>query len=111
MKLTLDSAKLSQALSANPKAVSTLLDAAMGKLNTALSRYTGSQGYITRSLASIESQQKSYDARMEKYNASLSLRKESLYYQYLEYQNQIADLGRTAQWLGISLGTSVDTSG
>jgi hypothetical protein len=38
------------------------------------------------------------------------MRKLSLYNQYIEYQSQLADLGRTAQMFGINLGSNVDTS-
>jgi hypothetical protein len=51
-----------------------------------------------------------YDQRIAKYNASLTMRKQSLYNQYMGYQTQLADLGRTAQMFGISLGSNVDTS-
>jgi flagellar capping protein FliD len=79
-------------------------------MNDLLSRYTGSNGYISKSLGSIDSQRKTYDQRIEKYNASLTMRKQALYNQYLEYQNQLADLGRTAQMFGIDLGSNVNAS-
>ncbi len=111
MKLTFDGAKFSDALTNHTSDVTALLDTAMGGINDLLSHYTGSNGILSKSLSSIDSQRKSYDQRIEKYNASITMRKQSLYKQYMEYQTQIADLGRTAQMFGIDLGSNVNTSG
>ncbi len=110
LKLTFDSAKFGEALKNHTSDVTALLDTAMVGVNAVLSRYTGSSGYLSKSLTSIENQRKNYDQRIDKYNASLTMRKQALYNQYLEYQNQLADLGRTAQMFGIDLGSNVDTS-
>jgi lipase chaperone LimK len=82
----------------------------MGGINTVLSRFTGSNGILSKSLTSIDSQRQTYEQRIDKYNASLTLRKQALYNQYLEYQTQLADLGRTAVMFGINLGSNVDTT-
>jgi flagellar capping protein FliD len=111
MKLTIDSAKFSDAFTNHTADVNALLDVAMGDINSLLSRYTGSSGYLSNSLTSIDNQQKSYDQRIAKYNDALAMRKQALYKQYLEYQNQLADLGRTAMMFGIDFGSNVDTSG
>ena len=111
MKLTFDSAKFSEVFKSHTADVTALLDAGMGEINTVLARYTGSSGYLSKSLTSIESQSKDYDQRIAKYNDSLTARKQALYNQYLGYQNQLADLGRTAQMFGINLGSNVNTSG
>ncbi|HEX2998059.1 MAG TPA: flagellar filament capping protein FliD [Anaerolineales bacterium] len=111
MKLTFDSAKFSEAFKNNNSDVAALLDAGMGEINTLLSRYTGSNGYLSTSLTSMDNQRKDYDQRITKYNDSLTLRQQSLYKQYLEYQNQLADLGRQAQMFGIDLGSNVNKSG
>ena len=110
MQLNFDSEKFSEALKNHTADTTALLDAAMGGINDVLSSYTGSSGYITQSLSSIDEQGKTYDQRIEKYNASLTMRKEALYKQYLDYQSQLADLGRTALMFGINLGSNVDTS-
>ncbi len=110
MKLTFDSDKFSDALKNHTADTTALLDAAMGGINNVLSNYTGSSGYITQSLSSIDNLGKTYDQRIESYNASLTMRKQALYKQYLDYQNQLADLGRTALMFGIDLGSNVDTS-
>jgi flagellar hook-associated protein 2 len=110
LKLTLDSTKFSDALKNHTSDVGSLLDTAMGGINDLLSRFTGSSGILSKSLTSMDSQRNIYDQRIAKYNASLLMRKQSLYNQYMEYQTQLADLGRTAQMFGISLGSNVDTS-
>lgn len=111
MKLTLDSTKFSDAIKNNKADVTALLDAGMGEMNTMLSRYTGTSGLLTKSLSSFETQSKDYDQRIAKYNASLEIRKQSLYNQYIEYQAQLVDLGNTATMFGINLGSNVNTSG
>lgn len=111
MKLTFDSAKFSEAFKNSTSDVSALLDAGMGEVNSVLARYTGSSGYLSKSLTSIDDQRKDYDQRITKYNDVLTMRKQVLYKQYMEYQIQLADLGRTAQMFGIDLGSNVNTSG
>jgi len=111
MKLTLDSSKFSDALKNNRSDVTALLDTALGGLDTVVSRYAGSNGSLANTLTTIEDQRKSYDKRIAKYNENLTVRKETLYKVYLGYQTQIADYGRTAEWLGMITGTNVSTSG
>lgn len=111
LKLTFDSAKFSDALKNNTTDVKALLDTSMGSINAVLARFTGSTGYISRSLTSLDSQQKTYDQRIARYNASLTQRKQELYNQYMAYQTQLADLGNQAQMFGINLGSNVNTSG
>jgi flagellar hook-associated protein 2 len=111
MKLTIDSAKFSEAFKGSPSDATAILDAAMGEINNLLARYTGSAGYLSKSLTSIDNQRKDYDQRITKYNDVLTMRKQVLYKQYMEYQTQLADLGRTAQMFGIDLGSNVNTSG
>ncbi len=111
MKLTFDSSKFSDALTNNTADVTALLDAGMGEMNTLISRYTGTSGLLTRTLSSIDSQSKEYDQRISKYNASMEMRKQALYNQYMEYQAQLIDLGNTATMFGIDLGSNVNTSG
>lgn len=111
MKLTLDGSKFTEAFKNNPADVTALMDQGMGEINTMLSGYTGTSGLLTRTLNSIETQGKGYDQRISKYNASLELRKQTLYNQYLEYQAQLVDLGNTAIMFGIDLGSNVNKSG
>lgn len=111
MKLALDAEKFREAFANNTADVKALLDASMGDMNTMMSRFTGTSGLLTRTLSSIESQGKEYDQRIAKYNASLEIRKQSLYNQYMEYQAQLVDLGNTAIMFGIDLGSNVNTSG
>jgi flagellar capping protein FliD len=111
MKLNLDNEKFSTALKENRSDVTALLDIAMGGINDVLSQYTKTSGYLSKSITSLEGQKKTYDLRISKYNDTLMLRKQALYKQYLEYQTQLADLGRTAEMFGINLGSNVNTSG
>jgi flagellar hook-associated protein 2 len=105
MKLTFDSSKFAEVLKSNTSDVKALLDTGMGEINTMLSRYTGTSGTLTRTLSSIEAQGKDYDLRISKYTASLEMRKQALYNQYMEYQTQLAELGNTATMFGIDLTT------
>ena len=111
MKLTLDSTKFSDALKNHKSDVTALLDTGMGDLNTLVSRFAGSSGSLANTLTSIDDQRKNYDKRIAKYNENLTVRKQTLYNQYLGFQTQIADYGRTAEWLGMFTGTTTDSSG
>ena len=110
MKLTLDSSKFSDALKNHASDVTALLDSGLGDLNSLVSRYAGSNGSLASTLTTIEDQRKSYDKRIAKYNENLTIRKQTLYNQYLGFQTQIADYGRTAEWLGMITGTNINTS-
>jgi flagellar hook-associated protein 2 len=111
MKLTFDSSKFSEVFKNNTSDVTALLDKGMGEINTMLSRYTGTSGMLTRTLTSLETQGKEYDQRIARYNASLEMRKQALYNQYMGYQAQLIELGNTATMFGIDLGSNVNTSG
>lgn len=111
MKLTIDSDKFAEAYKTNSSDVTALLDTSMGEINTTLSRYTGTNGMVTQTLSSIDTQSTDYTQRISKYTASLETRKQSLYNQYLEYQAQLVDLGNTATMFGINIGSNVNTSG
>jgi flagellar hook-associated protein 2 len=110
MKLTLDSAKFNAALVERPSDLTAVLDAGLGEVNNLLSRYSGSSGVMSRSLSSIDEQRKIYDKRITQFNDALTARKEALFYLYLGYQNQLANLGYQAQMIGILTGTSTGTN-
>jgi flagellar hook-associated protein 2 len=110
MKLTLDSSKFSDALKNHKSDVTALLDAGLGDLEKLVSRYAGSKGTLANTLTTIDGQRKSYEKRIAKYNDNLEIRKQTLYNQYLAFQTQIADYGRTAEWLGMISGSNVNTS-
>jgi len=111
MRLTLDSSKFSDALKNHASDVTALLDTGLGDLHSLVSRYAGSKGSLASTLTTIEDQRKSYDKRIAKYNENLTIRKQTLYNQYLGFQTQIADYGRTAEWLGMLTGTNISSSG
>jgi len=110
MKLTLDNTKFGDAFKNHKTDVTALLDTGLGELNTLVSRFAGSKGSLASTLTTIEDQRKSYDKRIAKYNENLTIRKQTLYNQYLGFQTQIADYGRTAEWLGMITGTNISTS-
>ncbi len=105
-QLTLDSTKFSAALKNNRTDVTALLDKGLGEINTVVAGYTGTKGTLSSTLTSIEEQRTNYDNRITKFNASIITRKQFLYNQYLNYQTQIADYGKTAEWFGILYGTT-----
>jgi flagellar hook-associated protein 2 len=110
MKLTLDNTKFGDAFKNHKTDVTALLDTGLGELNTLVSRFAGSKGSLANTLTTIEDQRKSYDKRIAKYNENLTIRKQTLYNQYLGFQTQIADYGRTAEWLGMITGTNISIS-
>jgi flagellar hook-associated protein 2 len=111
MKLTFDSAKFNDAIKNHTSDVTALLDAGLGNLNSLVSNYAGSSGSLSGTLTSLETQRTNYDKRIAKYNDNLIVRKQALFNQYVGYQTQIADYGRTAEWLGMITGTNFSSSG
>jgi flagellar hook-associated protein 2 len=110
LKLTLDSSKFSEALKNHSTDVAALLDVAMDKFNTTLSQHTGSTGSLQSSLTSMEGQLKTYEQRITKHNEALNTRKKSLIDQYTQMQDMLANMGRDAQFLNLTLGTTIDFS-
>ncbi len=110
LKLSVDTAKFTNALTTQGPDLTALLDAAMGKFNQTLSVYTSSSGSLQSSMNSMEEQMKSFDQRIDKYNASLLERKQSLINQYQQMQSTLAELGYQAQMFGVSL-TGSSSSG
>jgi flagellar capping protein FliD len=111
MKLILDASKFGDAVKDHKSDVTALLDTSLGEIDKVISNYAGSSGSIAKTLTTIEDQRKDYDKRITRYNDNLTVRKTTLYNQYLSFQTQIADYGRTAEWLGMITGTTVSTSG
>ena len=110
MNLVVDSTKFSEAMKNSASDVTALLDAGLGALNIQLSNYTGTKGLLTSTMTSIDEQTKTYDKNIARINTSLTKRKEALFNQYLGYQNQIVDYGRTSDWFNTLYGTT-STSG
>jgi flagellar capping protein FliD len=111
MKLVLDTSKFGDAVNHHRTDLTALLDTGLGELNTLVSNFAGSSGSLAKTLTSIDDQRKNYEKRIAKYNDDLTVRKQTLYNQYLGFQTQIADYGRTAEWLGMITGTTITTSG
>lgn len=111
MKLTFDAAKFTSAIKSNGTDVKALLDTFMGKLNSTLSRHTGTTGTVQSTLSTIDGQLNNYTVRITKYKDALALRTQALINQYSQMQSQLAALGNEASMFGISLnGSSTGSS-
>lgn len=109
-KLVFDSAKFSEALKTRTSDVTALMDAGLGAINTVVSRYAGSGGTLSKVLTSIDEQRAAYDKRIAKYNEALAARKETLYSQYMGYQNQLVELNYQQQMFDAIYGTTTSST-
>jgi flagellar hook-associated protein 2 len=109
-KLVFDSAKFTDALTNHGADLTAVMDAGLNDLNTVVSRYAGSSGTLSKTLASIDEQRAGYDKRIAKYNEALTARKQTLYNQYIGYQNQLVELNYQQQMLDAMYGTSNSTT-
>jgi flagellar capping protein FliD len=103
MKLSLDSAKFSDAVLNHASDLKAILDTAMGRLNTTLSQHTGTTGSLQKSMDSMDNQLKSYDQKITKLNDSIKTRQQSLVEQYQAMQTTLAEMGYQAQMFGINI--------
>ena len=114
-KLVFDSATFADALKNHATDLKALLDTGLGAINTVVSGYAGTSGTFSKTLTSIDEQRASFDKRIAKYNESLTVRKQTLYDQYLGYQNQLVEYNYQSQMFNAmyygTTGTSVNTSG
>jgi len=110
MKLSVDAAKFTAAMTSSSSDTKALLDSAMGQFKTLLSRHTGSNGFLQSSLTSMDGQIKGFDQRITRYTESLTARRQGLIDQYFQYQTQLANLGYEAQMFGINLTGSGSSS-
>ena len=106
MKLTFDSTKFNDALKNHSTDLTALLDTGLGEINSLVSRFSGSTGMASNTLAALDQQRASYDKRIAKYNEVLTARKQVLFNQYLGYQNQLTDYGYQQQMLDSIYGTT-----
>jgi flagellar hook-associated protein 2 len=109
-KMVIDSTKFVDAIKNHSSDLTALMDASLGEVNTMLAQYSGTSGMLAGSLKSIDLTRTQIDNRITKYNASLTVRKQALFNQYLGYQSQLADYGYEGQLLDLMLGTSITSS-
>jgi len=109
-----DSSKLSTALSTNFNDVKALLDSVMGGIENKLGSFTGTNGYVNKSITTATKQMTSLDSQITTWNNRLTKRQEYLVQQYLELQNQLTSLSYESQTISAinsSMSSLLDTSG
>jgi flagellar capping protein FliD len=84
-----DNAKLERALSENKQDVTTLINGVMSKLQTKLSRYVGTSGYVTTASNALTSQLDLTNDQITTKNEYLTKKEESLRTRYAEIQAQL----------------------
>ena len=87
-----DSTKFNDAVQNHLGDVKNLLDAKMGKIDTLLTRYTGTSGIVTTTSNGLDDEIKVDNDRITKMNEKLAKRKDALTNQYLSIQNEMASL-------------------
>ncbi len=107
MKLVVsDSSKLETALLNNRSDVVSLLDAAMTQMDTKVSRFLGTSGYLTTKSNAADSELKDTKARISTIETRLSKREEFLYQQYAQLQSQIMTMTYQSQQFSATYGSS-----
>jgi flagellar hook-associated protein 2 len=98
----IDTAKLEDALTNHLSDVQSLMDAAMGNLNSRLSGYSGDKGYAANAKKSAEDQIESVDDRITTLNDQLTRTEERYTQQYAEIQAQLLQMTYLSQqWSSI----------
>ncbi len=101
-----DSSKLEAALLTNRSSVVSLLDAAMNQIDTKVSRFLGTSGYLTTKSNAADRELKNTKDRITTIEGRLSKREEFLYQQYAEMQAQIMTMTYQSQQFGAMFGSS-----
>lgn len=84
-----DSTKLEKALSENKQDVTTLINGVMSKLQTKLSRFVGTRGYVTTASNALTSQLDLTNDQITTKNEYLTKKEEALRTRYAEIQSQL----------------------
>ncbi|PKO15729.1 MAG: hypothetical protein CVU39_09405 [Chloroflexi bacterium HGW-Chloroflexi-10] len=92
-----DSSKLKTALANDRSSVVSLLDAVTNQMNTKLSRFLGTSGYLTTASQATERQMKNTKSQITSLETRLSKREEYLYQQYAQLQSQIMTMTYQSQ--------------
>jgi flagellar hook-associated protein 2 len=103
-----DSTKFNQALQ-NKKDLSALFDQVMGGIDTKLSRFTGSSGYVQKTADGMNTQLQNTQTQITAMNKRLSAKQDALVQQYAELQSQLYMMSYTQQMLSSIYG-STDSS-
>ncbi len=77
------------ALENNPDDVTMLFDSIMTEMDTTLSRFTGTEGYLSNAMDSFDNQSTQLNTRITDMNKRLSEREKALILQYSEMQSQL----------------------
>lgn len=100
-----DASKLESALANNRQDVTRLLDGLMNKLDTSLSRYTGSSGIMQSMAQSLDMQFQSTKTRIDTLSTRLTAREEALYKQFGEVQAQLISMSYMSSQLNSVYGS------
>jgi flagellar hook-associated protein 2 len=95
-----DSSKLKTALTNDRSSVISLLDSVMNQMNTKVSRFLGTSGYLTTASQAIDRQVKNTKTQISNLETRLSKREEYLYQQYAQLQSQIMTMTYQSQQFG-----------
>lgn len=102
-----DSDLLQEALQENFSDVSALLDSVIGEIDNRLSRYTGTGGYMTSAIESLDNQLADLGSDISDYEDRLADKKDYLYTKYAQMQSQLTSLEYSSQmWSRISSSMS-----
>ncbi|MAT41523.1 MAG: hypothetical protein CL609_04210 [Anaerolineaceae bacterium] len=101
-----DSSKLETALLNNREDVVSLLDAAMNQMNTKVSRFLGTSGYLTTKSNAADRELENTKDRITTLEGRLTKREAFLYQQYAEMQAQIMTMTYQSQQFGAMYGSS-----
>jgi flagellar capping protein FliD len=102
-----DSAKLDAALQKDPANVKLLMDTIMSRFDLKIGMYTGTNGYVQRSMNTATDRMKSIDDRVTMMNDRIEKRRQSLITQYGSMQATLYSLQYTQSTLrSLGLNTS-----
>jgi len=99
-----DRSALENALRSDRNAVKTLLDAALGALDSRLNQFTGADGYVKKSQESVESQIELTRKAIDQMNERLAQREQTLIQQFAEMQTQMTLMLYTSQQMNSIYG-------
>jgi flagellar hook-associated protein 2 len=105
-QLSIDSDKLSKALTANPSAVQDLFDGAAGyatKLNSAIDSYTSGAGIITMRITSLNKQLTQLGTQQKSLNSRMAVYQLQLQKQYTSLGTMMSSLNNTSTYLTTAL--------
>ncbi|HEX7554977.1 MAG TPA: flagellar filament capping protein FliD, partial [Leptolinea sp.] len=107
LKVTIsDSAKLTQAMQDNPDDVTKIMDNIFGKLDTQLSAFGGTSGYLSAAVTNLNNNISDLGTDITNLTDQLNTRQSNLVSQYADIQTELMTLSYTQQTLNSFYGTS-----